>query len=55
MKKIISLFLFIFSIPFLFADEITDLLDKAKMEYSKNDTESFIETLDLIKNKTGKK
>ena len=51
MKKSISILLFFLMIPYLFADEITDLLDKAKEQYSKNGTEAVIKTIDTIKGK----
>ena len=55
MKKSIVLFLFFLTVPFLFADEITDLLDKAKMQYSNNETEALIKSIDTIKEKLKKK
>ena len=55
MKKAIVLLLFFLTVPFLFADEITDLLDKAKMQYNNNETEALIKSIDTIKEKLKKK
>ena len=51
MKKIISILLISLLFSFLFADEITDLFDKAKAQYNNNDTEAAIKSIDTIKGK----
>lgn len=51
MKKIISILLISLLFSFLFADEITDLFDKAKAQYNNNDTEAAIKTIDTIRGK----
>ena len=56
MKKLISLlFIVTIVVSFVFADEITNLLDKAKEQYNNNETESLIKTIDSIKEKITKK
>ena len=51
MKKKIFIIMCFFIVPFLFGDEITDLLDKAKVQYANNDREALIKTIDTIKDK----
>ncbi len=55
MKKLFSLlFCILFISVIAFADEITDLLDKAKVQYNNNDTEAVLKTIDSIKGKLKK-
>ncbi len=56
MKRLFSLlFIATLMVSFVFADEITNLLDKAKEQYNNNETESLIKTIDSIKEKITKK
>ena len=51
MKRNFLIILLFFIIPFLFADEITDLLDKARDQYNNNDKEATIKTIEIIQKK----
>lgn len=55
MKRLFSLLIITLVVSFVSADEITNLLDKAKEHYNNNDTESLIKTIDSIKEKITKK